>query len=175
MRFSIIISAAALAGVSFAQSPTVAAAQPSSTCAAEYIVQQCLSSTQAVLTGCATNDFSCMCPAQQAVVTCYNNCPGDPQQTIAQGLAQQYCQFASIYDTTTTAAPTTFTVVSSTAGSNTATSTNSASGSTNSGSSSTTSSGTAAASTEASNGAGQVAAFCASSLLALLTAAFMAL
>lgn len=57
-----------------------AMAQTSSACAADYIVDACLSSENAKLASCQGTDYECQCAQWQNIITCYNNCPSDPRQ-----------------------------------------------------------------------------------------------
>ena len=46
-----------------------AVAAQTTECAAENIVQTCLTTTTQVFNDCGTNDWDCKCAAQQAIVT----------------------------------------------------------------------------------------------------------
>lgn len=52
-----------------AQTPTTTATGSSSTCEADYIVEDCLGSTEARAGECDSQDYSCLCAAYQAVAT----------------------------------------------------------------------------------------------------------
>lgn len=70
MKATIFSLAALVAPVAvLAQDTTTTAAASSSTCAADYIVETCLTSTEANQEACGTQDYSCQCAAYQAIVT----------------------------------------------------------------------------------------------------------
>lgn len=50
-------------------SETTTAADSSSTCQADYIVETCLTTTEATQADCGQQDYSCQCAAYQAIVT----------------------------------------------------------------------------------------------------------
>ncbi|ROV92373.1 hypothetical protein VMCG_09152 [Cytospora schulzeri] len=100
---AIIFSLAALLAPTLAQSTTSSAVTSTSSCGAEYIVEQCLTDTESTQKNCDTTDYSCQCAAYQAEATCFNNCPGDSRQATYEGLVSQYCALASQYSTTNTA------------------------------------------------------------------------
>lgn len=52
-----------------AQTPTTTATGASSTCEAEYIVEDCLNSTQARQEECDSQDYQCQCRAYEAIAT----------------------------------------------------------------------------------------------------------
>ncbi|KAK2755141.1 hypothetical protein CKAH01_01033 [Colletotrichum kahawae] len=66
-------------------------------CAAENIVETCLSSENAKVAACSPTDYDCQCAAYQAVATCYNNCPNDARASPAQNQVTIFCQQASLY------------------------------------------------------------------------------
>ncbi|KAJ0387885.1 hypothetical protein COL922a_001437 [Colletotrichum nupharicola] len=66
-------------------------------CAAEPIVETCLSSEKAKVEACSATDYDCQCAAYQAVATCYNNCPNDARASSAQNQVTIFCQQASLY------------------------------------------------------------------------------
>ncbi|KAL6907079.1 hypothetical protein GGI43DRAFT_396591 [Trichoderma evansii] len=95
-----------------ASSPTSPDA-PGSTCLAEYILRDCLHSTTKTADACDPTDYTCLCAAYQAVLTCYNNCPNDISAPAVKNQADSYCRVASQFATTTAAAPKTKTSDSS--------------------------------------------------------------
>ncbi|PSR98978.1 hypothetical protein BD289DRAFT_479771 [Coniella lustricola] len=155
MKSTIVSLAALLAPMAvLAQSTTTEAYSSTTTCAADYIVETCLTSTEANQAACGNQDYSCQCAAYQAIVTCFNNCPGDARQSTYQGLVTQYCALASQYSSTNTVAATSTASVSgseSTAAAAAAT-TATTSGS-DSSSSSTATSSSASSSSSANSGA----------------------
>lgn len=58
------------------------------------IIQTCLGTENAQLQSCAANDWDCMCTQQTNVMTCYNNCPSDPNAVGASQTQTSYCNAA---------------------------------------------------------------------------------
>ncbi|KAK0615025.1 hypothetical protein B0T17DRAFT_375746 [Bombardia bombarda] len=104
---------------------TVATAQTTSACAADYIVEACLSTENARLATCATTDYDCQCAAWGSILTCFNNCPNDQRAATYAGQKQIFCGYASQFPSSTTkliiSASTTVasTIATSTTGANT--------------------------------------------------------
>ncbi|KAI1808187.1 hypothetical protein F4811DRAFT_549278 [Daldinia bambusicola] len=90
-RVSFLASAAALVG---AQTTTTTA------CAAQNILDTCLSTTESYVDLCATTDYMCLCDKYTAIMTCFNNCPNDNRSTSYQQQKDLYCMNASLYATT---------------------------------------------------------------------------
>ncbi|KAL2022005.1 hypothetical protein VTK56DRAFT_6245 [Thermocarpiscus australiensis] len=80
---------------------SAAAAQTTSTCAADYIVEACLSGERAKLANCQTGDYDCQCNQWKNIITCFNNCPNDPRKFENQGQMQIFCGYASQFPSTT--------------------------------------------------------------------------
>jgi len=78
-----------------------AAAQTTSRCAADYIVETCLNSEKAKLASCKAEDWNCKCAAWEAILTCYNNCPNDPNLHVDAGQKEIFCGYASQFQSTT--------------------------------------------------------------------------
>jgi len=78
-----------------------AVAQTTSVCLADYIVKACLSSEKAKLTSCVSTDYDCQCQQWKNIITCYNNCPDDPDQFTAGGQRDIFCGYASQFASTT--------------------------------------------------------------------------
>jgi hypothetical protein len=76
---AVFVTVAALAAAVSAQSSSAAAAPGSSVCAAQNILETCLATTQGYLSQCSASDYSCLCDKYTAIMTCFNNCPNDPQ------------------------------------------------------------------------------------------------
>ena len=53
------------------------------------------------------DDWDCMCTQSNNVLTCYNNCPGDPNAFGAQQTKISYCNAANVYGTAAAAVATT--------------------------------------------------------------------
>ncbi|KAL1964282.1 hypothetical protein VTN77DRAFT_7102 [Rasamsonia byssochlamydoides] len=103
-------------------SPTsVAAAAPAATssssssysCAAQDILDACLSSTKPQLQNCPANDWKCLCEQSNNVLTCYNNCPGDPDRFGAEQTMTSYCNAAKAEAPSSTTSASTATATSS--------------------------------------------------------------
>ncbi|KAI5209390.1 hypothetical protein E4T39_00697 [Aureobasidium subglaciale] len=88
MRFILI---AILAGID------LAAAQSTSTCAAQSVLNLCVSQQQASTSRCGPTDYDCLCQGYTTLVVCYNNCPNDAGAFTASQNKIQYCQAASQY------------------------------------------------------------------------------
>lgn len=156
-----------------AQTPTTTATGSSSTCEADYIVEDCLGSTQARQAECGNQDYSCQCAAYEAIATCYNNCPNDPRASTAQGQVTQFCALASQYASTNTVSATGSAAGTASTGTSTATATDSDSSSTAvftgpAGSSSTSESSSANSATNLAISAGGLLAAVAGVMGALL-------
>jgi hypothetical protein len=82
----------------------------------------CIASIQGQINSCATNDYSCLCTQYVNLITCYNNCPNDPNVGTAQQQRELNCNNASVYGSTTT-----YGTAAATSGAATATGTESAS------------------------------------------------
>ncbi len=59
-----------------------AVAQTTSACAADYIVQACLSSEKAKLTSCQSTDYECQCNQWKNIITY-----GSPSTSLTSGLS----------------------------------------------------------------------------------------
>ncbi|GKU01061.1 phospholipase d1 protein [Fusarium langsethiae] len=97
-------SLALFAAAASAQSATdsdAAAPSASSGCDADFIVKRCLETENAKVEECKPTDWDCLCPAYEAVATCFNNCPDDPRAGSAKGQVQINCQNQSLYGTST--------------------------------------------------------------------------
>ncbi|KAK4240209.1 hypothetical protein C8A03DRAFT_31684 [Achaetomium macrosporum] len=81
-----------------------AVAQTTTACAADYIVESCLSTEKAKLENCALDDYTCRCAEWNAILTCYNNCPNDPRLHEDAGQRDIFCGYASQFATTSTRA-----------------------------------------------------------------------
>ncbi|CAG7560530.1 unnamed protein product [Fusarium equiseti] len=102
-------SLALFAAAASAQSTTdsgAAAPSASGECDADYIVKRCLETENAKVEDCKANDWDCLCPAYEAVATCFNNCPDDPRASSAKTQVQINCQNQSLYGTATKATKT---------------------------------------------------------------------
>ncbi|EME84207.1 uncharacterized protein MYCFIDRAFT_195328 [Pseudocercospora fijiensis CIRAD86] len=91
----------AVAGFAAAQSTTSVPSSSSSSVATsgcgtqiDTIISACLGSTTPQLKACASQDWDCMCTQSQNVLTCYNNCPSDPNKFGAEQTSVSYCNAA---------------------------------------------------------------------------------
>ncbi|KAF3935308.1 hypothetical protein ABW19_dt0206732 [Dactylella cylindrospora] len=66
-----------------------------SQCAAESILEACLSTQVSRRDACGSEDWVCLCPIQNDLVTCYNNCPNDTRLPHEQSKATSYCAAAA--------------------------------------------------------------------------------
>ncbi|KAJ0107373.1 hypothetical protein J7T55_009337 [Diaporthe amygdali] len=136
-----------------AQTATTTASSASSTCDADYIVEDCLQSTTARQQDCDSQDYTCQCAAYQAIATCYNNCPNDARASTAQGQVTQFCALASQYASTNSVKATGSAAASSGSASATATATDDSSSS----SSTSTASSSSSSSSSSANSAADLA------------------
>ncbi|KAI7220504.1 hypothetical protein KC333_g2334 [Hortaea werneckii] len=92
-------SSTAAAGVTSVSSASTSSSTSESGCgkSIDLIIQTCLGSTQAQLAACEDNDWDCLCTQQTNVLTCYNNCPSDPNAFGAQQTQTSYCNAAKAY------------------------------------------------------------------------------
>ncbi|RDL37901.1 uncharacterized protein BP5553_05334 [Venustampulla echinocandica] len=103
MQFLLPVSL--LVAVVAAQSTFTAPTSPTSTkCAAQGVLDQCITTNMGYVNSCATSDYSCLCQKWGDVLTCYLQCPNDPNFSGAQSSKATYCQNASVYASTTTSA-----------------------------------------------------------------------
>ncbi|KXT06923.1 hypothetical protein AC578_7156 [Pseudocercospora eumusae] len=100
----------ATTGFAAAQSSTSAASSTASTgvtsgCGTQIdtIISACLGSTQPQLKACDSQDWDCLCTQSQNVLTCYNNCPGDPNKFGAEQTSVSYCNAAKAYGSSASA------------------------------------------------------------------------
>ncbi|KAH8425753.1 GPI anchored serine-threonine rich protein [Aspergillus melleus] len=116
MKFTLLtLLASSVLAVSAAEtSPAAATAVPTSstsdsTCAKE-IVQACLERMEPQLKKCTPNRWDCLCEQTNNVLTCYNNCPSDPNRSTTAQQLDSYCRAAKAasmtVSTSTSAKPT---------------------------------------------------------------------
>ncbi|RAH60859.1 hypothetical protein BO85DRAFT_506345 [Aspergillus piperis CBS 112811] len=71
---------------------------------AKNILDACLSQMKPQMDKCSQNDWSCLCTQSKNMLTCYNDCPSDPNHTSADQQKMEYCNAAeanSLYSTST--------------------------------------------------------------------------
>ncbi|KEQ67211.1 uncharacterized protein M437DRAFT_37795 [Aureobasidium melanogenum CBS 110374] len=95
MQFSSLAILAAAFGIAAAQTSTTSAAATTSSCAAQTVLDLCVSQQSARNSQCAANDYDCLCTGYSNLVVCYNQCPNDPNAFSASQYKVQYCQAAS--------------------------------------------------------------------------------
>ncbi|OCL12386.1 hypothetical protein AOQ84DRAFT_156349 [Glonium stellatum] len=100
MRFAATLAVLASVGFTAAQSSAASvasAAQPTSTstCLAQNIVDACVASIQPQISACSGTDWICLCQQYQNLLTCYNNCPNDPEKSTVQSQVTSYCTAAA--------------------------------------------------------------------------------
>lgn len=85
MRSSILVAVAAFATSAFAAD-----------CAAQNIVDACVSGYQSRIDACNKNgnDWICLCDVYTDVLTCYNNCPNSNERSPVQNQVQSFCTAA---------------------------------------------------------------------------------
>lgn len=88
MRFSTAVA------VAISASATLVAAQTK--CAAQNIVDTCVSSYQSRIDACNKkgNDFICLCDVYSDVLVCYNNCPDSQDRPPVENTVTSYCNAA---------------------------------------------------------------------------------
>ncbi|KAI4823159.1 hypothetical protein E4T44_10143 [Aureobasidium sp. EXF-8845] len=98
MQFTTLtILATALGLVAAQTSTTSSVAAGTSVCAAQAVLNVCVSQQSALNSRCGGNDYDCLCAGYTALTVCYNNCPNDPNAFSASQNKVQYCQAASLY------------------------------------------------------------------------------
>ncbi|KAL4954788.1 hypothetical protein BDW69DRAFT_162439 [Aspergillus filifer] len=136
MRFPSIISLLATASVcALAQETSTSSASSSQTtddsdrsCAAQNILDACVNSIQAQVDNCGANEWDCLCEQTNNMLTCYNNCPGDPARNGVNQQRISYCNAADQLSSTSTSTTATFTRTSTTTASETETATSTSEG-----------------------------------------------
>ncbi|OTB16686.1 hypothetical protein K445DRAFT_311975 [Daldinia sp. EC12] len=99
--FRVTFLAAAAASVGAQTTDTDDSTSTSTTaCAAQNILDTCLSTTESYVSLCATTDYMCLCDKYTAIMTCFNNCPNDSRASSYQQQKDLYCMNASLYATT---------------------------------------------------------------------------
>lgn len=102
MHFS-LLPVSMLLSLAVAQTTTFSAPSTSvSVCAAQPVLDQCLASTQAIVTGCVSTDYDCLCSKWNDVLTCFNQCPNDSRKGSTQSSVDTFCADASVYTSSTT-------------------------------------------------------------------------
>ncbi|KAJ2659203.1 hypothetical protein IWW48_003639 [Coemansia sp. RSA 1200] len=63
-------------------------------CAAQNILDNCLSQQRTVFSMCSYADWGCKCSAQKAIAGCFNNCPMDEAKPSHEGQITVFCNAA---------------------------------------------------------------------------------
>ncbi|KAJ2523312.1 hypothetical protein H4217_000173 [Coemansia sp. RSA 1939] len=63
-------------------------------CAAQNILDNCLSQQRTVFSMCSYADWGCKCSAQKAIAGCFNNCPMDEAKPSHEGQIIVFCNAA---------------------------------------------------------------------------------
>jgi len=151
---------------------------PGKGCNGQTVLVACLGIEGGRMASCAPLDYACMCQIQADVLQCYDQCPKDILRTTEQSKLTAYCVAASAAVTVPAATSTLSTfVVESTSASQTedAATPDATETSTEDPSSTESANGSASSTGDAHSAAAHITWMCASSLLAVLTAAFMTL
>ncbi|KAJ1898957.1 hypothetical protein LPJ66_002422 [Kickxella alabastrina] len=87
-------------------------------CAAQNIVERCLSAQGLMFDQCEYSDWACKCQAQTSLVSCYNNCPDDQGRIGPEAQVALYCNAAiRVQEAKAAASSTKLSVTASPAGS----------------------------------------------------------
>ncbi|CAJ2503011.1 Uu.00g104050.m01.CDS01 [Anthostomella pinea] len=94
------------------------AAQSTNACAAQPVVDTCLSTTQALVSLCSATDYACLCEKYTAKLVCvyliqtrgrdgecFANCPNDPRAPGVATKKDNVCNNVSVNTAATTTAP----------------------------------------------------------------------
>ncbi|KAI7906543.1 uncharacterized protein BX663DRAFT_548711 [Cokeromyces recurvatus] len=83
----------------FAFSQMVAA--QTAACAAQNVLDTCLSNEDNYLKTCIDRDYACLCKWHTAKLTCFDNCPQNLGRASQQGLKDTFCSIAQTYNNIT--------------------------------------------------------------------------
>ncbi|KAI0141678.1 hypothetical protein GGR57DRAFT_509046 [Xylariaceae sp. FL1272] len=76
--------------------------ESSSACAAQGILDSCISTTQGYIALCGSQDWGCLCEKYTSQLTCFDNCPSDSRFYGCSQQKELYCMNASAYGSKTT-------------------------------------------------------------------------
>ncbi|KAI0386698.1 hypothetical protein F5Y04DRAFT_70354 [Hypomontagnella monticulosa] len=99
-RATLLVAAAAFASADDDTTTNQVTTTTTTACAAQNILDTCLSTTESYLSLCETTDYMCLCDKYTAIMTCFNNCPNDSREASYQQQKDLYCMNASLYATT---------------------------------------------------------------------------
>ncbi|KAL9545846.1 hypothetical protein MBANPS3_006957 [Mucor bainieri] len=69
-------------------------------CAAQEVLNTCLSNEDNYLKTCQGQDYACLCKWHKAKLSCYDNCPNDLGMALVKGSKDTFCSIAQTYNTT---------------------------------------------------------------------------
>lgn len=97
MRSFAVLALAALTSLVTAQTATSPLNSAATGCAAQNIVDTCVSGYQERIKACEakSNDWVCLCDVYTDVLTCYNNCPDNNEKSPVQNQVTSFCQAAA--------------------------------------------------------------------------------
>ncbi|KAI9480928.1 MAG: hypothetical protein EXX96DRAFT_564739 [Benjaminiella poitrasii] len=84
-------------------------------CAAQNVLDTCLSNEDNYLKTCIDRDYSCLCKWHTAKLSCYDNCPQNLGRASQQGLKDTFCSIAQTYSNATSSSIAPVSVPSATA------------------------------------------------------------
>ena len=70
-------------------------------CAAQEVLNTCISNEDTYLKTCVDQDYACLCKWHKAKLSCYDNCPNDLGMAMVKGQKDTFCSIAQTYNTTT--------------------------------------------------------------------------
>ncbi|RKF55822.1 putative gpi anchored serine-threonine rich protein [Erysiphe neolycopersici] len=109
MRSSILLSipflCVAVSAIDLNTIPLPGVTELDTACAAQAVLDTCISSTTAIATSCSLTDYACLCQKNSDILTCFNTCPNDPRLAGVRSTQASYCANASAYPSSTTVAP----------------------------------------------------------------------
>lgn len=100
--FILSLVAAGIASAAAAPAPAT-----STKCAAQAILDKCIADMTKISEGCDPVNYKCLCQTNKDILTCYNNCPNDPQRDIQGSKVTAWCVAAGGDATSTPVATTT--------------------------------------------------------------------
>ncbi|KAJ6088198.1 hypothetical protein N7486_009459 [Penicillium sp. IBT 16267x] len=87
----------------------LAASSDSGSCAAQPIVDTCVTIMKGTLDKCTDDDWDCKCSGSANIANCYEDCPDDPARFSAMLVSEQDCATANAYDKGVSSVATTWT------------------------------------------------------------------
>lgn len=84
--FALALVAAGIASAAAAPNPAT-----TTKCEAQAILDKCLKDLGNIVADCGATNYKCLCDGHKNMLTCYNNCPNDPQKDIEQSQVTAWC------------------------------------------------------------------------------------